>query len=105
MTRIALALLLALSLAQADNYLQVPKSAPKLNPLDAQLKNFSQTQSSNTAYFVDGRTGQILSISKAPNASQIGRKGGNPASKASGKAPSAPKIPYEMKEERIELLR
>ncbi|MGP1450734.1 MAG: hypothetical protein ACTTJS_06390 [Wolinella sp.] len=101
MKNIVLCVLLAASLAYADNYIQVPKPTPKLSPLDAKLKQLSSQYSPNTAYYIDARTGNVVPVSKANSRIQMTSKKGMPKME---KTP-APKIPFEIKEERIELLR
>lgn len=114
MKRIALILTALLSLSYADNYVQLPPKAP-MNALDSTLLELSKNQNASTAYYIDARTGKVMPIpaprfakppkslppkaTSKPTMSQITIK------KEEKKREMKPAIPYEMQEERIELLR
>lgn len=102
---------LSITALYADNFVS-PKPPKKhasispLTPFDEALKREMQKYPKDSAFFIDGRTGKIISVNKLP------KKLSKPALKPAPKHPhkvapkpkKAPKIPYEMQEERIELL-
>lgn len=118
MKRIALFLTALLSLSYADNYVQLSPKTP-MNALDSTLLELSKNQNASTAYYIDARTGKVMPIpaprftkppkslppkatskpTMKPTMSQITIK------KEEKKREMKPAIPYEMQEERIELLR
>ena len=71
-----------------------------LTPFDEALRREMQKYPKDSAFYVDGRTGKIISVNKLPKVKS------NPAQKPSTykPAPRQPKMPYEMQEERIDLL-
>ncbi|WP_299547522.1 hypothetical protein [uncultured Helicobacter sp.] len=81
------------------------KHAPisPLTPFDEALKREMQKYPKDSAFFVDGRTGKILSVNKLPKRVQKPLINSSYKTAPKPKKP-APKIPYEMQEERIELL-
>ncbi|MDD6055350.1 MAG: hypothetical protein SOW25_03090 [Helicobacter sp.] len=91
--------------AIADNFVQtssakkIAKISP-LTPFDEALKKEMQKYPKDSAFFVDGRTGKIISVNKLPkNLKQ------SQSSTPQVKQPkSAETIPYKMQEERIYLL-
>ncbi|MBX7490331.1 hypothetical protein [Helicobacter turcicus] len=104
--------ILALSLIgntlYADTFVSPnPPSPPKkqvsvtpLTPFDEALKREMQKYPKDSAFFVDGRTGKIISVNRLPKESPklAPKPTHNPTPKPT------PKIPYKMQEERIELL-
>ncbi|WP_111228815.1 hypothetical protein [Helicobacter valdiviensis] len=112
-SKIALMALISLSFSAnifADTFVQVaPKKKPMpispLTPFDKALQKEIAKYPKDTAFYIDGRTGKIISATKPPKIKsqppKIHPKPNTPAPKS----PKAPKpIPYEMQEERIELL-
>lgn len=98
------------SLLHADTFIS-PKSSQKytsispLTPFDEALKKEMQKYPKNSAFFVDGRTGKILSVNKLPNKKSITKSTSTLPQKAPEEIKkSSSKIPYNMQEERIELL-
>lgn len=114
MKRIALILTALLSLSYADNYVQLPPKAP-MNALDSTLLELSKNQSASTAYYIDARTGKVMPIpaphfakppkSLPPKATSKPTMSQPVMKKEEKKREMKPAIPYEMQEERIELLR
>ncbi|MCI5968434.1 hypothetical protein [Helicobacter sp.] len=104
---------LASTILYADNFVQTLPKASKnklvslLTPFDEALKREMQKYPKDSAFFVDGRTGKIISVNRLPKTpsklapkqtQKVKTKAMNPTTKPN------PKIPYEMQEERIELL-
>lgn len=104
--------ILALSLAgntlYADTFVSSNPPSPQkkyvpitpLTPFDEALRKEMQKYPRDSAFFVDGRTGKILSVNRLPKESP--RLAPKPTYEPTPKP--APKIPYEMQEERIDLL-
>ena len=71
-----------------------------LTPFDEALRREMQKYPKDSAFYVDGRTGKIISVNKLPKVKST------PAQKPSTykPAPRQPKMPYEIQEERIDLL-
>lgn len=92
----------------ADNFVQLksPKKPAKITPLtpfDKALKKEMEKYPKDSAFFIDGRTGKIISINKIPKQKDI--------KKITKKHPPKPPkqdtpkvVPYEIQEERIKLL-
>lgn len=114
MKRIALILTALLSLSYADNYVQLPPKTP-MNALDSTLLELSKNQNASTAYYIDARTGKVMPIpaphfakppkSLPPKATSKPTMSQPVIKKEEKKREMKPAIPYEMQEERIELLR
>ncbi|MDA3967328.1 MULTISPECIES: hypothetical protein [Helicobacter] len=87
----------------ADNFIQTTPKTPdmKVSPLTPEDKSFKTELSKypkGTAFFIDGKTGRIIKTTKQalPSYKQQTKKP-KPATKPK-------KIPYEMQEERIQLM-
>ena len=90
----------------ADNFVQIKPKKPdfKVSPLTPEDKKFKTELSKypkGTAFFIDGKTGKIIKTTKQalPTYKQQNTKKQKLAPK-----PKSQAIPYEMKEERIQLM-
>ncbi|TLD85356.1 hypothetical protein LS70_002085 [Helicobacter sp. MIT 11-5569] len=74
-----------------------------LTPFDETLKREMEKYPKDSAFFVDGRTGKIISVAKPPKTRPT-TESQYKATPENLPAPIRNAAPYEMQEERIELL-
>ena len=100
---ISILTLFSIKILQADNFISQPSKQAPITPLSTFDKIFQQERQkypNDSVFFVDGRTGKIVSVNRLPKTSKQVAK---PIPRSTQKPTQ--KIPYEMQEERIELLR
>lgn len=71
-----------------------------LTPFDEALRREMQKYPKDSAFYVDGRTGKIISVTKLPKVKSAPAK----YQSTYKPTPKQPKTPYKMQEERIDLL-
>lgn len=112
--RLLLATFCISSFMEADNFVQTtpPPVAPKvvvkvppLTPFDATLQKEMRKYPQDSMFFVDGKTGKILSVNKTPNVKSSGKNPGKfyPKKAKETKQPNEV-VPYQIQEERVDLL-
>lgn len=100
--------------ANADNFVQTtpphvePKvvvKVPPLTPFDATLQEEMRKYPQDSMFFVDGKTGKILSVNKTPSVKSSGKNPGKfyPRGAKETKRPNE-NVPYQIQEERVNLL-
>ena len=101
--------------ANADNFVQAttPAAEPKvvvkvppLTPFDETLQREMQKYPQDSMFFVDGKTGKILSVNKTPSIKSSGPNPGKFYPRETKEMKNQPNefVPYQIQEERIDLL-
>ncbi len=112
--RLLLATFCISTFIQADNFVQAtsPKpqpnvvvKVPPLTPFDATLQEEMRKYPQDSMFFVDGKTGKILSVNKTPSVKSSGKNPGKfyPREAKETKQPNEI-VPYQIQEERMDLL-
>ncbi|WP_026943296.1 hypothetical protein [Helicobacter rodentium] len=100
------------TLANADNFVQAtaPAAEPKvvvkvppLTPFDETLQREMRKYPQDSMFFVDGKTGKILSVNKTPSVKSSGPNPGKFYPREEVK-PNQQIAPYKIQEERMDLL-
>ena len=111
MKKLISALLAMFAFAYADNLIDMPKIEPEADAFEGNLKRLTEQNPPNTAYYINARTGEVFSVATTPTklkAHELPKKvrslGKIPAPMPASNPCHPSKIPYEMQEERIELL-
>lgn len=101
------------TLANADNFVQAtaPAAEPKvvvkvppLTPFDETLQREMRKYPQDSMFFVDGKTGKILSVNKTPSVKSSGANPGKFYPRDEVKPKPNEIAPYKIQEERIDLL-
>ncbi len=99
------------ALAYADNLIDMPRVESEADAFEGNLKRLTEQNPPNTAYYINARTGEVFSVATTPTklkAHELPKKVrslGTILAPMPASNPCRPsKIPYEMQEERIELL-
>ncbi|WP_297809530.1 hypothetical protein [uncultured Helicobacter sp.] len=98
----------------ADNFVQATKppvepkvvvKVPPLTPFDETLQQEMKKYPQDSMFFVDGKTGKILSVNKTPSVKSSGPNPGKfyPRDEVVPNNPNQT-APYKIQEERIDLL-